>query len=160
MPIHSLLPLSRSNSTSRRSSRPLRWASVIGKITVPEMRAFAVAIDRNRAVLCVRLVLCPAWLRWQRVARADRLIWRPAEMIPSRKAIVEICPSPTARSDSRMRTLPGCKPDLIGMAHDAGVHQRGGGIAVFMAEIGTDQPLGLPPERAAIKLQAPLRSGM
>ena len=69
--------------------------------------------------------------------------------MPSRKTIELMCPSPTAR---RLITKRHRAPDaarLIGVRHDRRVHQRGGRIGVFVAEIGADQ---LAPHRREIAL--------
>ena len=50
-------------------------------------------------------------------------------------------PSPTARSDMMIRHGLPVEAALVGMGHDAGVHQRRGGVAIFVAEIGADQLL-------------------
>ncbi len=42
------------------------------------------------------------------------------------------------RHDEAQLVAP--EPALVGVQHDAGIHQCGGGIAIFVAEIGADQP--------------------
>ena len=73
--------------------------------------------------------------------------WRPGResncasvlTMPSRKAIELMWPSPTARSDMTEAQRTVGHAALVGVRHDAGVHQRRRGIAVFVAEIGADQ---------------------
>jgi hypothetical protein len=47
----------------------------------------------------------------------------------------------------------GVEPALIGMGHDRGVHERGGGETIFMAEIGADQQLAGLAERRGIEIE-------
>ena len=47
---------------------------------------------------------------------------------------------------------------LVGMRHDAGVHQRRGGIAIFVAEIGADQLLPLVADPGQRQVRAARKS--
>ena len=140
------LPHRRSRSSSltrRRSSRPFRCWSVIGKITVPETG------ESSKRVITVE-----PWLsggrsfdgvvrRSRRAGAATGRSRRPAVTMPSRKAMVEMWPSPTQRSDITTRTEPSSHARLVGMRYDRRVHQRRRGVGILLAEVGADQLLAL-----------------
>ena len=92
------------------SSRPFLCWSVNGKITVPE----SVASSKRMAVVDM-----PFSGVGSSVARAAMenggCVCRSKEpssfRMPSRKAMEEMCPSPTARSDITTRSAPAVSPD-------------------------------------------------
>ena len=99
------------NLTSRKSSSPFDCASVIGKITVPES-----VESRWRTTVTGPVGACSSLMPSASAAVANggsgaSFSRRSEVMIPSRKATEEICPSPTARSDIKMRCDPLGIPD-------------------------------------------------
>ena len=116
-------------------------ASVTGKMTVPDKVLsgwrYSDALHRRSSSPLCRSIAAVAM-----AGCGDRSSLRSAVTMPSRKAIVEICPSPTARSDSKMRTLPSRRPDWSGWRTTLGFINAAAAIAIFVAEIGGDQALG------------------
>ena len=149
MPIHSRLPSSWSNWTRRRSSSPWRWGSVTGKITVPDRVRLGVAVDGHRHVAGARADCAAGRGGRERRLRHQLELARGGDHALAERDRAEMWPSPTARSDMTMRTAPFLMPALVGMGNDARVHQRRGGIAIFVAEIGADQLLARVADRPA-----------
>ena len=94
----------------RRSSSPFDCARVTGKITVPDK----VESRWRCTVTGPTGMASPRFWRSVAVAKGGSvasLRCPPSLMMPSRKAMEEICPSPTARIDMTMRIDPSVMPD-------------------------------------------------
>ena len=95
----------------RRSSSPFDCACVIGKMTVPDS-----VESRWRWTVTVPFGTSSSRPSIMSVAVAKggsgaSFSSCASVMIPSRKATEEMCPSPTARIDIRMRSEPAGMPD-------------------------------------------------
>ena len=65
--------------------------------------------------------------------------WAEGLIVPVRKPIEELWPSPMARTLMTKRISPGVTPRLIGMDHHAGVAECGSLDGVFTRKGGTKE---------------------